>query len=63
MRTEASHLARYESDLYEPKLRIFAVLARALDVSMEALLYSETGAARIADERERAGAGRLPAGG
>jgi hypothetical protein len=33
----------------------FAALARVLSVSMETLLYGEEEAARIAEERERAG--------
>ena len=43
--------ARYEADFYEPKIRAFAALARALGVTMEVLLYGEEEAARIADER------------
>ena len=53
MRTEAHTISRYESDVYEPKLRAFAVLARALGVAVEVLLYGEEEAARIADERTR----------
>jgi transcriptional regulator with XRE-family HTH domain len=55
VRTEAHTISRYEGDVYEPKLRAFAVLARALGVTVEALLYGEEEAARIAAERERAG--------
>jgi transcriptional regulator with XRE-family HTH domain len=52
-RTEAHDVARYEGDVYEPKLRAFVVLARALGVTVEVLLYGEEEAARIADERTR----------
>ena len=50
-RTERRDLLRYEDLGYEPKLRTFAVLARALGVSVETLLYGEEEAARIAAER------------
>jgi hypothetical protein len=40
---------------YEPKLRTFALLARALGVSMEALLYGEDETVRMAEEREDSG--------
>ena len=63
VRIEASNIARYEADFYEPKIRAFAALARALGVSMEGLLYGEEEAARIAAERERAGDGTASAGG
>ncbi len=53
MRTEASNSVRYEVYGYEPKIHTFAALARALGVTMEALLYGEEAAARIADERAR----------
>jgi transcriptional regulator with XRE-family HTH domain len=62
-RTEASNIVRYEAYGYEPKIRTFAALARALGVMMEALLYGEDEAARIAAERERAGGGAASAGG
>ena len=52
-RTEQRDISRYEGDVYEPKLRAFAVLARALGVTVEVLLYGEEGAARIAAERTR----------
>ena len=54
-RTEMPDVARYEGEYYEPKLRTFAALARVLGVSMEALLYGEDEAQRIAAERERSG--------
>jgi transcriptional regulator with XRE-family HTH domain len=63
VRAEGHTISHYESDVYEPKLRAFAVLARSLGVTMEALLYGEEAAARIADERERAGGGAASAGG
>jgi transcriptional regulator with XRE-family HTH domain len=53
VRIEASNISRYEADFYEPKIRAFAALARALSVTMEVLLYGEDEAARIADERAR----------
>jgi hypothetical protein len=56
-RAEASNIGRYEAYGYVPEFRTFGALARALGVSMEALLYGEDEAARIADERERAGDG------
>jgi len=53
VRTEGHTISRYESDIYEPKLRAFAVLARALGVTVEVLLYGEDEATRIAAERTR----------
>ncbi len=50
-RTEPGTIARYELDLYVPKLRTFAVLARAPGVSTETLLYGEDEAERLARER------------
>jgi transcriptional regulator with XRE-family HTH domain len=61
VRTEGHTISRYEVDAYEPKLRAFAVLAQALGVTVESLLYGEEAAARIADERERAGGGTTSA--
>jgi transcriptional regulator with XRE-family HTH domain len=63
VRTEVSRIARYEGDVYEPKLRAFAALARALGVTMDVLFYGEEAAARSAEERERAGNGTSSAGG
>ena len=63
MQTEQRDISRYEADCYEPKIRAFAALARALGVTMEVLLYGEDEAARIADERESAGDGTASAGG
>ena len=53
MRTEQRDISRYEADCYEPKIRAFVALARALGVTVEALLYGEEESARIADERTR----------
>ena len=63
VRTEGHTISRYEIDVYEPKLRAFAVLARALGVTVESLLYGEQAAAWIAAERERAGGGAASADG
>ena len=54
-RTDAYDIARWEADYYEPKLRTFAVLGRALGVSMEALLYGEAEAERLGEECGRSG--------
>jgi len=55
LRTEANRIWRYEDGVHEPRLRQFAALARVFGVSMEALLYGEDEAERLARERERAG--------
>lgn len=62
-RTQAHDIPKYENDLYPPKLRAFAVLARVFGISMETLLYGEDEAARIEAEREPPGADRLTARG
>ena len=63
VRAEGHTISRYESDVYEPKLRAFAVLARALGVTVEVLLYGEEEAARITAERESPGDDTASAGG
>jgi hypothetical protein len=63
MQTEQRDISRYEAGCYEPKIRAFVALARVLGVTVEALLYGEETAARIAAERERAGDGTASAGG
>ena len=60
MQTEQRDISRYEADCYEPKIRAFVALARVLGVTVEALLYGEAEAARIA--AERAGDGAASAG-
>jgi transcriptional regulator with XRE-family HTH domain len=50
-RTDRSDIIHYERDDYLPRVPTFAALARALDVSMEVLLYGEAEAARIARHR------------
>jgi hypothetical protein len=57
MQTEQRDISRYEADCYEPKIRAFVALARALGVTVEALLYGEAEAVRIAAEHERGGDG------
>jgi transcriptional regulator with XRE-family HTH domain len=52
-RTEQRDISRYEGDVYEPKIRTFVALARALGVTVEMLLYGEDEAGRIADARTR----------
>ena len=52
-RTEVRDIRHYEEQFYEPRLRTFAALARALGVSMETLFYGEEEAERLAWERER----------
>jgi transcriptional regulator with XRE-family HTH domain len=47
----ADDIRRYEEDGSMPPVVTFAALARALGVSMEALLYGEEEAARIAAAR------------
>ncbi len=56
-RTDPPDIGRYEGDYYEPKLRTFVALARALGVSLDVLYFGEEGApteARAGTER-RAG--------
>ena len=50
-RSERDDIRHYEAGYHEPRVHTFAALARALGVSMEALLYGEEKAARIAQER------------
>jgi len=52
LRTEPSHIWRYEDGYAEPGLRQFAALAQVFGVSMEALLYGEDEAVRLARARE-----------
>jgi transcriptional regulator with XRE-family HTH domain len=54
-RTVRNDIIHYEEGAYWPRVLTFAALAQVLGVSMETLLYGEEEAARIAEERERAG--------
>jgi ribosome-binding protein aMBF1 (putative translation factor) len=56
LRINARALNQYEDENYLPRVPTFAALARVLGVSMEALLYGEEEAARIAEERGSLGA-------
>jgi transcriptional regulator with XRE-family HTH domain len=53
----------WETGQHAPSLANFAALARVFGLSMDALLYGEDEAARIAAERDRAGDGPAAGGG
>ena len=62
-RVSRGMVQHWETGQHVPTLVNFAALARVFGRSMEALLYGEDEAARLAAEREHAGDGRPTAGG